>query len=280
MIRANQVPAGHGWEWVKSGFALFRKAPLLWLTMAFVYLVLALVLEQIPFIGWLIMALLTPMLMFGALPVAAALAGQGLPADAVPATPAERNIFAATTWRVWRDYVRDVLAGATRRLFVGFSDEDKLMPVMVISTLLLGGLVVIRILAQLLKVGGAALPAMLSGSVGPSVWLTALLGLAIVLTLETLLIMAFLYTVPLILFRREYPLPAIESSFSATLNNLGALAVFGAVFTLAVELARGLFYLLNFPFDYLAFLAIGLVALPVFVTGLYASYRDLYTQNA
>lgn len=280
MIRANQVPAGHGWEWVKSGFALFRKAPLLWVAMAFVYLALALVLELIPFIGWLIMALLTPMLMFGALPVAAALNGQGLPNDAVPAAPAERNVFAATTWRAWANYVREVLAGAARRLFVGFTDEDKLMPVMVISTLLLGGLVVIRILAQLLKVGGAALPAMLSGSVGPSVWLTALLGLAIVLTLETLLIMAFLYTVPLILFRREYPLPAIESSFSATFNNVGALAVFGAVFTFAVELARGLFYLFNFPFDYLASLAIGLVALPVFVAGLYASYQDLYTRSA
>jgi len=46
---------------------------------------------------------------------------------------------------------------------------------------------------------------MLAGSVGPTVWVTALIGLLVVLILESLLLMAFLYTVPLILFRREHP---------------------------------------------------------------------------
>jgi uncharacterized membrane protein len=141
-------------------------------------------------------------------------------------------------------------------------------------------LVAIRILAQLLKVGDVStLPAMLTGGVGPTIWLTALLGLTVVLALESLLIMAFLYTAPLILFRREYPLPAIEASFSATVNNLGAFAVFVAVFWLVSELARSLYHRLVFPFDYLAFFAIGLVTLPVFVAALYASYQDLYRQH-
>lgn len=270
MIRANQVPAARGWAWVKQGYALVRKVPELWLAMAAIYLALLILLELVPFIGWLILALFTPTLMLGALPVAQALAGDGLPASVVPARPAGGG-FAA-----WRDWLRALLTQAGRRLFSGFAEEDKLLPIMVISTFLLGGLVVIRILAQLLKVGGAALPAMLSGSVGPSVWLSALLGLLIVLTFEALLIMAFLYAVPLILFRREYPIPAIQSSFSGSLNNLGAVAVFGAVFVLAVEVMRTLFFYFVFPFDYLAFLAIGLVILPVFVAGLYASYQELF----
>lgn len=270
MLHANQVSAGQGWKWVTRGIALLRQTPTLWLSMAFIYLVLYVVLEFIPFIGWLILALFTPILMLGALGLAASQADNSLPADAVPVRPAGPG-FAP-----WRDYLMELFSRAGQRLFQGFKEEDKLLPIMVISTLLLGGLVVVRILAQLLKVGGAAIPAMLSGSVGPSVWLTALLGLLIVLTLETLLIMAFLYVVPLILFQREYPLPAIQASFVACLNNLGALAVFGTVFALAGMVSRGLFHMLPFPLDYLAFLVIGLVSAPVFVAGLFAGYQDLF----
>jgi hypothetical protein len=272
MIRANQVSAKNGWGWIARGVALFRLEPTLWLAMAFVYLVMAIVLGQIPFIGWLVLVLFTPMFMLGALSVAQALAGAGLPASAVPAPPAGRDV------RAWSHYLRDLLARAARRLFQGFSNEDKLLPVMVISVLLLGGVVVISILAQLLKVGGAALPAMLSGSIGPSVWITALIGLAVVICLETLLLMAFLYTVPLILFRREHPLPSIEMSFSGALSNLGAFLIFIGVFAVAGEGMRILFLLFFFPFDYLAFFIVGLVALPVFIAGLNASYQDLFTR--
>ncbi|MCK7578058.1 MAG: hypothetical protein MZV65_21470 [Chromatiales bacterium] len=45
---------------------------------------------------------------------------------------------------------------------------------------------------------------------------------------------------------------------------------------LSVRLARVLFRWLPFPLDYLVFLAIWLVALPVFVGGLYASYQELF----
>ena len=38
-----------------------------------------------------------------------------------------------------------------------------------------------------------------------------------------------------------------------------------------------LFLKLNFPYDYLTFLFVGLLALPVFIAGLHASYQDLFT---
>jgi hypothetical protein len=270
MVRANRVLAKNGWGWVKHGMVLFHREPVLWLAMAFVYLAMAVLLSQIPFIGWLILVLFTPLFMLGALPVAQAQDGPGLPADAVPTPPATFE------FRPWVNYLRDLLTRAARRLLNGFAEEDKLLPIMVISTLLLGGVVVINILAQLLKVGGAALPAMFAGSVGPSVWITALIGLVVVLSLESLLLMAFLYTVPLILFRREHPLPSIELSFAGALNNLGAFAIFIGVFAVAGEAVRVLFLLFVFPFDYLTVLLAGLVALPVFIAGLHASYQDLF----
>lgn len=271
MVRvANRVSARHGWLWVKSGVTVFRRDPALWLAMAFIYLAVALLLELIPFVGWLILMLFTPLCMLGALPVAQALTGPGLPPDAAPAPPAQRDFRSRAL------HLRDYLRHAARRLFHGLSEEDKLLPIMVIGTLLLGGVVVIKILAQLLRVGGAALPAMLSGSVAPSVWLTALLGLLVVLSLEALLLMAFLYTVPLIAFRREHPLPSLELSFSAATGNLGAFSIFVGVFAVTAETMRLLFLLLVFPFDYLAFLAVGLVALPMFIAALHASYQDLF----
>lgn len=272
---ANRIPAVHGLTWIKRGGVLFWQQPGLWLGMSFVYLVIALILGAIPFIGWLILVLFTPVLMFGALSIAQALAGPGLPPEPpLPTTPNESKLNRLGL------RVREYFLRAARRLFVGFAEEEKMMPIMVISTLLLGGVVMVKILAQLLKVGGAALPAMLSGSIGPSVWLTALLGLLIVVSLEALLLMAFLYTVPLIAFHRDHPLPSIEKSFRAATHNLGAFFVFVGIFALIGQVMHLLFLKLQFPYDYLAFLTVGLIALPVFIAGLHASYLDLFTPTA
>lgn len=274
MLRANHVPARQGLRWIKSGIALFFKKPGVWLAMALVYLAFALLLGAIPFVGWLILVLFTPILMLGALPVAQALAGPGLSPEASPTAAAGSRL------PMWALRIRAYFARAARRLFQGFSDQDKLMPVMVISTLLLGGVVMIKILAQLLKVGGAAIPAMLSGSIGPALWLTALLGLLVVLALEALLLMAFVYSVPLIAFNREHPLPSIEKSFRAALNNLGAFSVFIGVFAVIGEAIHLLFLKLDFPYDYLSFLLVGLLTLPVFIATLHASYLDLFTPTS
>ncbi|MDH4134783.1 MAG: hypothetical protein OEV31_08320 [Gammaproteobacteria bacterium] len=235
--------------------------------------------------------------------MAEAIAGPGLPADAVPTLPAARNFRERGTWREWVLYLRDLLARAARRLLHGFSSEEKLMPLMIVSTLLLGGTVAIGILAQLLKVGGTAVQAVLTGSIAPMAVISVLIGLIIVLAFEALLLMAFLYVVPLILFRGEHPLPAIESSFSASLNNYGAFGVFVTVFALCGEITRLIFNgfsemstqfghlayyhelvawlasALAVAAAYLAVLFSGLVLLPVLAAGLYASYLDLYTKT-
>jgi hypothetical protein len=272
MFHANRVTASQGWTWVAQGAELFARQPALWLAMAVVYLAIAIVLGLIPFVGWLLLVLLSPALLLGTLSVAKAVNDGSLAARGVPAPPASLSLRGLATC------VADFLAAGGNKLFAGFSREEKVLPVMVVSTMLLGGVVVIRILAQLLRVGGSALPSMLSG-VSASLWLPALLGLAVVLALYALLLMAFVYTVPLILFRGAYPLPAIESSFVAAAENWQAFGIFIGVFSLAGEAARLLFLVLSFPFDYFAFLALGLVLLPVMAGGLYASYLDLFTRR-
>lgn len=289
MIFANQIPAKNGWAWVKQGAALFRQEPVLWLAMAFVYLAMAILLSQVPFIGWLILVLFTPMCMLGALPLAQALATdsgsaerEAVPAETVagavfPQLPAETvGLPTRRALRLWSDYLRDLLTRAARRLLQGFADEERLQPIMVVSTLLFGGVVAVVFLALLLKANPFALPTILASGVGPSVWITAMVSVSIVLTLAALLLMAFFYSVPLILFRREQPLSSIQLSFAAALSNLNAFAVFAGVFVFAGVVLRVLFLLFFFPFDYLAFFVIGLAALPVFIAGLYTSYQDLF----
>lgn len=262
-------------DWLLNGWALVRQQPGLWLGLAFVYLLLAMLLEQIPFIGWLILLLVTPVLLMSVLPIARGQLEGQLPDDALTPAPQKFNVRDPNSWKEPVLYLRDLFLRSARHLFRGFASDRHLLPVMVASTLLLGGVIVIKLLAALLK-AGSSLHAMWLGSVTPSVWLPDLVATLFVLTLLILLIMTVLYTVPLILFRGEHPLPAFEASFFAARNNLGAFVVFAGGFLLLAVLARVMFFFLSFPLDYLLFLLIGLVALPILTGALYASYRDLF----
>lgn len=274
MLTANRVESRRGMAWVMTGWKLFLRKPQLWLALSFVYLVFAMLLEVIPFIGWLILVLFTPLFLLALLPVAQSLATDSLPADAVPARPLPAGARSIVL------YLRDLLGGAARRLFSGFSDEARLMPTVILSTLLLGGVAGIGMLSALLKVGHGTLPTILWSDVGYPVKLTALISLLVIFLLTILLLMAFVHTVSLTLFGNQHPLPAIESSFAASSRNFGAFALFAGVFLMLAEACHLLFYFLPFPLDYLAFLAVGMVALPVLIGALYASYMDLFTPQA
>ena len=258
-MKSTNSGARRGLSWIAGGWRLVRRDWVHWLGMSGIYMAIAIALQMVPFIGVLILILVSPALLAGVL--------RGV-----------RNL---------EDQARGVRGGsargagghlhrAIRQLFSGFSRENDLLPVMVISTLTLSAAVVIEILAQLLKVGGPALPAMLAGSVGPAIWLPALVSLVIVLVLQIALVMAIFYAVPLVLFRKDYPLAAIEKSFRACLHNALPLVVFGLPFAFVSTIADVLYFALHFPKDDLALFVLGLVTLPLFVGGLYCSYEDAF----
>lgn len=56
----NTVPAGRGWKWVLTGFALFRKNPAMWAFLVFSYIVLMQLLGMIPMFGWIAATVLIP----------------------------------------------------------------------------------------------------------------------------------------------------------------------------------------------------------------------------
>lgn len=56
----NTVPASCGWNWVLTGFALFRKNPAMWAFLVFSYIMLMQMLGMIPLVGWIAATVLIP----------------------------------------------------------------------------------------------------------------------------------------------------------------------------------------------------------------------------
>lgn len=56
----NTVPANHGWNWVLTGFALYRKSPAMWAFLTLSYIMLMQMLGLVPALGWFAATLLIP----------------------------------------------------------------------------------------------------------------------------------------------------------------------------------------------------------------------------
>lgn len=56
----NTVLARDGWNWVRTGFALFRKNPAMWAFLVFSYIMLMQLLGMVPVLGWFAATVLIP----------------------------------------------------------------------------------------------------------------------------------------------------------------------------------------------------------------------------
>ena len=50
-MEPKHLTAGHGWEWIKQGYALFMKAPLLWIVLLLICVVAAVAFSNVPVVG-------------------------------------------------------------------------------------------------------------------------------------------------------------------------------------------------------------------------------------
>jgi uncharacterized membrane protein len=136
-------------------------------------------------------------------------------------------------------------------LFIGFKDGAMRNALLVLGAVLLGANILFLFLALLLIGSGMGMAGML-------------LALLLLLLLGLLLSMVFLSAVPLVMFAAAEPVAAMKSSFSACLNNVLPLLLFGVIYIVLALIAM-------IPFG------LGLlVLLPVTFGALYASYRDIY----
>lgn len=235
-MEARKVNAMHGWMWIKHGFWLFKKNPLLWMVLTSIGVLGLVGIALLPVVGDPLSTLIFPSLLAGFMLGCHALA-QGEELELA-------------------------------HLFAGFQQHAQ-------KLVSLGGINLVAqllILGVMMLTGGAALVStMMNGKAGaedPAVLMQAVAGagFAIMLgaTLFTVLLMAMQFAPMLVIFGKMAPIPAMKASLRAFLRNMIPLTVYG-VMLLPFAILASIPMMLGW-----------LVLLPIIITSLYAIYRDLF----
>lgn len=189
----NTVDSGRGVEWLKGGWAEFIANPGIWVAIALIYGVAVFVLNFIPFIGGLAVALLTPVIAGGIMLGCRARASGG---------------------KVQIEH-----------LWAGF--QGPVAQLIIIGAVTLGVGILIGLLMAV--VGGAAMMGAATGSGGMALG-GLFLGFILSLVLLIPLAMATWFAIPLVAIRGVDAITAMKSSFKASLANLVPLVVCGVIY--------------------------------------------------
>jgi uncharacterized membrane protein len=208
MMEPQRLKSRRGWEWVRQGYGLFMKAPLLWIVLLSICVIAAVALSSVPVVGEPLVSLLMPVVL------------AGLMAGCRSLEQGEELELA--------------------HLFSGFKQHTS-------QLVALGGIALVSqylILGAMMMVGGATLVGVLMNGqpdTDPSVMVPTLSGagfaLLLGIVLFSLLMMAMQFAPVLVFFRGVTPLQAMKLSLRAFLNNVGAMLVYGITFMLLAILA-------------------------------------------
>jgi uncharacterized membrane protein len=207
-MEPKRLQAGQGWQWVKQGYALFMKAPLLWIVLLLICFIAMVALSKVPVVGEPLTSLLMPAVLVGLMVGCRALEhGEEL---------------------------------ELAHLFSGFRQRTA-------QLVTLGGIALVGqflIFGVMMMVGGATLVGILmSGQPveDPEIVRQAISGAGIAvllgLTLFSVLLMAMQFAPMLVYFNNATPLEAMKLSLRAFVNNIGAMSVYGVTFILLAILA-------------------------------------------
>ncbi|MCR4297286.1 MAG: BPSS1780 family membrane protein [Gallionella sp.] len=207
-MEPQRLQAIQGWQWIKQGYALFMKAPLLWVVILLICFIAAAGLSAVPVIGEPLASLLLPAVLVGLMVGCRALE-QG-----------------------------DELELA--HLFSGFRQRTA-------QLVTLGGVALVGqflIFGAMMMVGGATLVSILTSGQpveDPEIIKQAITGagLAILLgiTLFSVLLMAMQFAPMLVYFNNIAPINAMKLSLRAFVANIGAMSVYGVAFMILAILA-------------------------------------------
>lgn len=239
-IEIRKLNATRGWIWVKQGYQLIMRNPLLSVSLALAGALAMTTALYVPFLGPLIALLLLPVLVAGYARVCRAL---------------EEN--------------EEI---ELQQLFAGFEKHA-------VRLISLGGFMMLGMLIAsmvMIIIGGAALTKLLEGfqstndpqmlmdamwTAGPGVALSLMAGFSLMF----MLMLALQYAPMLVFFSNVPPLAALRASLSGSLRNIIPYTVYSLIMQV-VALALGIL-----PFG------LGLIILlPLGFTSLYVSYRNIF----
>lgn len=199
-MEVKHVAAAHGWLWLKQGYALFSKSPLLWMVLLMICFIGAAGVSLVPVVGQPLVSLLTPVIMAGLM----------------------------SGCRTLEEGEELELA----HLFSGFQN-------MTSQLVTLGGITLVAqylIFGIMIAVGGGALVAVLMSGQQPDptafAQLIAGAGIAVLIgmALFSVLLMAMQFAPMLVYFDKVAPVAALKLSLRAFLGNVGAMFVYGMIF--------------------------------------------------
>lgn len=230
------VDAGAGGRWLQRGWNLFTRSAGLWVVLALLLAIILLVLNVVPLLGGLVGALLMPAL-FGGL------------------------VYGAREL----DHGR---ALKFAHLFQAFREPGRAGPTLMLGLVPLGAAVLTGVVAAGVM-SGASGGAMGRGADGMGMMagggmLMVLISLLIGLVSGALL----LFAIPRVMFGLDAPMAAIQASFRAVLDNIGAYIVLAVIYFLLAILAA-------IPFG-LGFL----ILMPVMAGAVYAAHGEVFADGA
>ncbi|MDP2851955.1 MAG: BPSS1780 family membrane protein, partial [Gallionella sp.] len=197
-MEPQRLAAGQGWQWIKQGYALFMKAPLLWVVVLLICLIAVAGLSAVPVVGEPLASLLLPAVLAGLMVGCRALEhGEEL---------------------------------ELAHLFSGFRQHTA-------QLVTLGGIALVGqflIFGVMMMVGGATLVGILmSGQPveDPEIIKQAISGAGIAvllgITLFSVLLMTMQFAPMLVYFNNATPLEAMKLSLRAFIDNIGPMLVYG-----------------------------------------------------
>lgn len=223
-MEPQRLNARQGWEWIKQGYGLFKKAPLLWIVLLFIWFIAAVIISSVPVVGAPLVSLLTPVIWAGLMVGCRAL-------------DQDEELELA-------------------HLFSGFKQHTS-------QLVTLGGISLVGqylILGLMMMVGGATLVGILMNAqpdTDPTVIIQAFTGAGFAVLLGIvlffLLMMAMWYAPMLVYFRNVPPVQAIKLSLRAFLHNVGPMLVYDITFlflAILASLPMGLGWLVLLPLVY------------------------------
>ncbi len=206
-MEIQQVNAKQGWQWIISGFYLFRRVPVVWLLLCFTLILIAMTLALVPLLGTFIFTLISP-------------------------------VFLAGLMMGCRDLEQGKKLEMSH-LLVGFKNNAT-------ALITIGGIYLIGqvlIVGVIMLIGGTAMTDMLL--YGTRVDDSEIMDIAdnmltaslVALTLSVPLMMAAWFSPLLVIFHNIPPVIAMQTSFFACLKNFVPFQLYGITLIILTVLA-------------------------------------------
>jgi len=240
MITIKTVEAGRGAAWLTEGFDYFRRGIGVWLGISIIMLVFFLVLSLLPFIGGILMAMLTPVLVGGVILGCRELDQGG--------SLSLNHLFAGFS------------RNTGQLILLGLLQYVAGIVIMVIAMIIVmpftGGMGSIMHFMHGVESGATTVPV--------GMYLGILLMMLISLALYVPVLMALWFAPALIILDSQTAIDALKQSFSGCMKNIWPFLIYGLV-SLVLAIVASIPLLLGW-----------LVLIPVLMASLYLGYKDIF----